>query len=93
MEALAGALTTFLNHARKPEFRTAQINVSNDVQEKLQDFLRSLRAFNQTAYKQLSSLPKPPSAASEYISLETLLDELLGHVRYQHSALEVASAN
>ena len=92
VEALADALATFLNHLRKPEFSDAQISVSNDVHEKLGDFLRSLRAFNQAAHRQLPALPKPPSAVNEYISLETQLDELLGQVRYQQSALEVASA-
>lgn len=92
VEALSDALGTFLNHLRKPEFRDAQIIVSNDVQEKLRDFLRSLRAFNQAAHKKLPALPKPPSAVSKYISLETLLDELFEQVRYQQSVLVMASA-
>jgi len=92
VEDLADALATFLDHLRKPEYRDAQISVPNDVHEKLRDFLRSLRAFNQAAHKQLPALPQPPLAVSEYTSLETLLDGLLGQVRYQQSALKVARA-
>ena len=92
VEALAAALETFLDLRRKPEFSDVQIRVSNDVYEKLRDFLRSLRAFNEAAHEQLPALPKPPAAITNGGSLDLLLDELLGQVRYQESALDVVRA-
>jgi|GEM_PF-3361614 hypothetical protein len=92
VEALAAALQTFLDHLRKPEFSDVQISLPKDVYEKLQDFLRSLHAFNHAAHEEHPALPTPPAAITHGGSLEPLLDELLRQVRYQGSALEVVRA-
>src|SRR5579875_495142 len=92
VEALAAALQTFLDHLRKPEFSDVQLSLPKDGYEKLQDFLRSLHAFNRAAHEERPALPTPPAAITHGGSLEPLLDELLRQVRYQGSALEVVRA-
>lgn len=92
VEALSAALTSFLEMWRRPEFRDVQIKVSSEVYMRLHDFLRSVRSFNQAAHAQLPVLPNPPAVVADGSSLDSLLDELLEHVRYQEAALDVVRA-
>jgi len=88
VESLSTALAAFVDVWHQPKFRDVEISVPDDVYQRLQDFLASLRAFNEAAQHQLPALPKPPAAMADGSSTAALFDDLLGQVRYQESILD-----